>query len=105
MLTLPVRISDSEMDLYVILETENLDRMRAYDPAEIVHSALGEKWKDLALRKVVLMFATAADLRTIMPPLENGDPLTALRYLSRGWRYRPESGDHDRNYDSLLNRQ
>jgi hypothetical protein len=106
MIALPVQINENEMDVYVILQPENLDRIKAYDPAEIVRSRLGEGWKDMAIRNVVLMFATAADIATIAPLFEAGNLLAALRYLARGWHYRPESGgDYDTiSYDSLLNR-
>jgi hypothetical protein len=103
MLSLPFKISDTEIDLYVILENDNIERIKKYDPAEVVRTNLGPMSK-FAIRNVVIMYASKADLATVMPMFENGEPKEALMYLSRGWQYRPESGDHDGKYESLLKR-
>lgn len=103
MMTLPLRISETEIDVFVILEDDNIERIRKYDPAEIVRKNTGQ-FANLAIRNVVIMYASKADIATIMPMFENGNPRQALQYLSRGWKYRPDSGDHDGDYESLLKR-
>jgi hypothetical protein len=103
MLSLPFKVSDTEMDLFVILEDDNIERIKQYDPAEIVRSNLGPMAR-LTIRNVVIMYASKADIATVMPMFENGDPNQAMRHLSRGFRYRPDAGDHDDGYKSLLKR-
>ena len=103
MLSLPVKVSDTEMDLFVILEDDNIERIKQHDPAEIVRRNLGPMSR-FTIRNVVIAYAGKEDLATVMPMFENGNPNEAMRHLSRGFRFRPDSGDHDGKYESILKR-
>src|SRR5262245_55187192 len=108
MMTLPIKVSDTEMDLWILLEDENIERLKKYDPAEVVKKHLVGRDKmlqGLDYRNVMVAYMSPADLATMMPMLENGDLIPALKHLSRGFAYKPESGDHDDDYKSVLRRQ
>jgi hypothetical protein len=75
--------------------------MRQYDPAEVNIPKLGGYWWRLKLRDVVLAYATAADWEHAKQLFDAGEGQAAMRYLSRGFRYRPDQGDHDDPYKSL----
>lgn len=98
MFCLPLQIDEREYALYVFLEEENLDRMKEYDPAEVNTARLGEAFLRLRLREVIIGYATAADLKTVIELCHVGKPRKALRYMTRGFRYRPDQGDHDGPY-------
>ena len=100
MMALPMLVSETEMDVFIILQSENIDRLMEYDPAELVKDRMGDYAK-LGIRNVVITYATDADIATIMPMLQDGNLRDALRHLTRGWQYRQEAGDNDNRYESL----
>lgn len=100
MTLIPLAIDDATMDVIVILRPNNIARILAHDPAELVHRNMG-KWSDRAIRNVVITYASDADMATIMPMIENGELQQAIRFLCRGWKHRPDAGDHDGPCESL----
>lgn len=101
MFCLPIAISPTEYALYVFLQNENLERMRKYDPAEVKLAHLGDAFRDLKLKEVIIGFATDEDFERVMELCQAGKPKEALRHLTRGFRYRPDQGDHDGPYLSV----
>ena len=101
MFCLPIQVSDNEYAVYVFLEDENLERMRAYDPAVVTTQAFGGRFASLRCKEVVVGYATAEDLNIVMGMCSEGKVKDALRHLTRGFRYRPDQGDHDGPYLSL----
>lgn len=99
---IPVTISDLAYDLWVILAAENIDRIRGYDPGEIILDNLPEPWRSLRLRNIQLCYATPLDMAEVTRRIQAGEIQSALQFLSRGFRYRPEAGDHDAPYESGL---
>ncbi len=97
----PFQVSRESFDIFVILEEDNLLRMKAYDPAEVVKASLGERFERLKLRNVIIGYATDEDLKQFHDFVARGDVQGGLKYLSRGWAYRPERGDSDAPYESL----
>lgn len=92
MLLIPV-LNNGRVDLLVVLEDDNIERIKQYDPAEV-------KWSDLpywAVRPGVIGigYATADEVRRIHEFAEAGKPEEAIKLVSRGWKFRPERGDHD----------
>lgn len=101
MFALPIQVSESEYAVYVFLENENLERMREYDPAVVTAQALGESFARLRFKEVIIGYATQEDLAKVIGMCGDGKPREALRYMTRGFRYRPDRGDHDGPYLSL----
>lgn len=101
MFCLPIQTSPTEWALYVFLQDENLERMHEYDPAVVTMAHLGDAFKKLELREVVVGWASAQDFDRVMELCQAGRPKDALRHLTRGFRYRPDQGDHDGPYLSV----
>lgn len=101
MMVLPFQVSSTEYSLFVILQDENLDRMRVYDPAEITISKLSSTVSGLDLKDVIIGYATRPEAQEVVRLCVEGKIKEALRMLSRGWRYRPELGDYDGPYLSM----
>ena len=102
MLTIPFKISQRHYSIFVILEEDNLKRLKDYDPAEIVLSNFPEEWKSLQLKDIIIGYANEKDKTTVNAFFEQGEPEKALRYLSRGFKFKPEDGDHDNKYESIM---
>lgn len=101
MQAIPLRVSDTEFDLFVILEDFNIERIRAYDPAEVVKAYMGN-YASLQIRNIVIAYATDADLASVHQLIRNGDARGALQHLCRGWAYHPERGDKNGEYEALF---
>lgn len=97
MTLLPLQVDARHYVLYIGFDDGEFDRLRAYDPGELYLEKLGEPWTRLELQRIFIGYCNAADLlevqRLTQPP--NPRPRAAIQYLMRGWRYRPEVGDHD----------
>lgn len=99
---IPITISVLEYDIWAVLDDGNMDRLRAYDPAEVVLDKLPEPWRSMRLRSIQICYAKPSDMAEVARRLEAKDVRGALKFLSRGWTYRPEAGDHDEPYESGL---
>lgn len=102
MMTIPLALNNTFYTLFVILEAENVTRLRANDPAEIVLDKLGQDWAQMILKDVVILMPSNEDLQIAMDLFKADKAKEAMRYLTRGWHFRPDQGDHDLNYTSLI---
>ncbi len=99
MITIPIQQNATEYDLWVVLGDENLTRIREYDPAEIVTAKLGMPWRGLRLRNVMICYANTEEIeRLVSAPTRAAVLLLIKEVLSRGFKFRPERGDHDGDY-------
>jgi hypothetical protein len=102
MLIMPVQVTPGEYSIFVILEDDNIARIKEHDPAEVNIHKLGSQWSKLRLRDVVIGYlAPGADTREFHRLIGERKMKEALKHLSHGFRYRPEAGDHDANYFSI----
>jgi hypothetical protein len=104
MMALPVIVNERCYDLFIILQDDNIERMKAYDPAELITANFAERFTDRNIRTIVMMYGTKADISRFTTMCQAGDVRGALRYLARGFKFRPEAGDEDvtGGYDSAL---
>lgn len=102
MLTIPTQINDKEFSLLIILQDENVERIKQYDPAEIVLTKLGGKFRGLTLKDIVIMYATEGEIKQVTEMFRQGNAADALKLLSRGFAFRPDLGDNDDPYKSLI---
>jgi hypothetical protein len=88
---------NGRVDLVIVLDEVSLDRIRNYDPAEII-------WPNLPLdtsmrqpQTIGITFATAAEISEITRmSLSDADwKEKAIKLLSRGFEFRQDKGDHD----------
>lgn len=99
MLVIPFDVpgtNHKQYSVFVVLQDENWSRMTQYDPAEVPIARLGMPWVTKTLKDVVIGYANATDLAEVQRHVTAGEPMKALRHLSRGFAFRPDRGDHDR---------
>lgn len=84
--------------LLIILEDENISRLKQYDPGELSIAKLGEPWCNLKLAGIHFIYASPDEVKTLMslPYTEIGSYIK--KTLFRGWKYKPEEGDNDSSY-------
>jgi hypothetical protein len=105
MYVIPFQLNASQYSVFIVLQEENLERIRQYDPAEVslakVHELQPQRFEGLKLKDVLIGYGTDADVREALHLLATGAVRQGLQLLSRGFRYRPDAGDHDGPYKSL----
>lgn len=104
MFLIPFQINEQEYSLFIGLQNENWERIREYDPAEVrLREVVRQKplFGSLRLRDVIVGYVTDEDINVAMGKFLAGKPQEAMRFLTRGFRYRPEAGDHDGPYLSV----
>lgn len=104
MLTIPFKVSDLHYSIMVVFQDENLERIRAYDPAEISVPQIEQEMTlshNLRLKDVIVTYANPADMEHLEELWRQDKGHEALRFLCRGWKYRPDAGDHDRGPERL----
>ena len=99
MIVIPLQVSETAYSIIVLLEDDNLERIKAYDPAEITIRKLG--LSHLRLQDVVIGYATAQEAAQVAAIRDRAEIPELLKKLSRGYQYRPDKGDHDGPYLSL----
>lgn len=103
MTVIPFRHNADEYSIFCALDSEGVARIKAYDPAQLEISKLGDPWQGLRLRGVLVGYVTTADIEHIRKMLatDANNVEDILKYLSRGFAFRPEAGDHDGPYLSM----
>lgn len=98
MITIPIQVSGDSYTLFVILNGESFLRIKQYDPAEVVTKRLGPPWTQLQIKDVVIMYATPEEEARILGCKDTASVMAEIKNLGRGWKYRPDLGDHDGQY-------
>lgn len=101
MILIPFKINEKEFNIFCVLQADNLERIREYDPAQIQPYKLGPEWDNLKLDTVIIGFANNRDLQRVQSLIAVGQTEEALKHLSRGFQFKPEAGDHDGPYRSI----
>src|SRR5262245_26469555 len=102
MLSIPFRVSETEYILIVALQDTNITRIKKYDPAEIVPAKMGGPWDKLKLREIHISYATKKDELEITQLCREGNARDAIKLLFRGYAFKPNLGDHDGMYGSVI---
>lgn len=103
MFLIPVRYQDNTAyDLWVVLQDENIHRVMEYDPAEVPVARLPGSWEGLTLHTVYVTYATDEEVIEVNRMIAGGLIKDALRLLSRGYKFRPDQGDHDRGPEKVI---
>ena len=98
MLAIPFQINSTDYNVFVALEQDNIDRMKAYDPAQLEPLKLGMPWVGMRLNVVIIGFAMASDVEEAQRLAATGKGHEIPKLLSRGFQFKPEAGDHDGPY-------
>lgn len=99
-LTIPLLMDgEDSYTLCIILQQGNIDRIKAYDPAEIDVEDFPREIRRLDIKNIQIMYATKEEMDEFIAHPDQTYPL--LKKLARGWQYRPDLGDHDNPPESL----
>jgi len=98
MLVIPIQSSQNEFDIFVVLEDLNIERIKAYDPAELRVGALPPIWQRLKVKTITLLYATKEEVEDLKATNDEKALTSVLSHLSRGFQYRPDKGDYDGPY-------
>ena len=101
MLLIPIVASDHKNLLLVVLEDENLERLHGYDPAEIDLAKLPGNFAGVPFHAIHVAYVSDADRGLLLDLMTSGKISDALALLSKGWKHRPELGDHDQPYTEM----
>ena len=93
MLMIPLNCSNGDFDLIVVLEDENIARMKQHDPAEILWKQF--PFSTLRPKTIQIAYATPDEARKISELAQSGNIAEVVKLVASGWKFRPEAGDHD----------
>lgn len=99
MIVIPVESKDHKSDaVIVILDSQNFERMKEADPAQIpLHN--GKHGKRLINPLICICYEEMTpEMETV---LKSGNPDLISKFLTRGFKFRPELGDHDDGFQKL----
>ncbi len=102
MMALPVIVNERCYDLFIILQDDNIERMKVYDPTEVILANFADRFIDRLVRNIVIMYGNEADIVRFTAMCQTGDVQGALRYMARGYKWRPQDRDESGGYESLL---
>jgi len=92
MLLLPIPLPSGKLNLLIVLEDANLERIKQHDCAEV-------NWRDLrehALRapdKIGVGYVNPEERERLYKMAKKGDMAGCLRLVTGGFQHRPEEGD------------
>lgn len=98
MMMIPFQVANGVYSVFVILEAENLTRMKDNDPAQLNIWKLPEEYRRLTLRDVIIATPAPEDIAEAVLLIRSGKPKEALEFLSRGFQFKPKEGDNDLPY-------
>ena len=82
------------MDLLIVLEDDNISRIKEHDSAEVKWSQLGA-FCTMKPRIIGISYASAEEVARLHELIGADDVVGALKLLTGGFKFRPELGDHD----------
>lgn len=98
LIVVPFAVSETEYNLLVVMQADNIQRLRDYDPAEVPLQHLPDDvCGNRKLKNVILAYATTEEVNAMLADAVVGGALEPhFKKLSRGWKYRPELGDSEK---------
>jgi hypothetical protein len=98
MVLVPFQVEPGQYSVFVILQDDNLERIKTYDPAEITLNKMPDPWISMKLKDILIGYASESETADLLACNDEESRQSFLRRLSRGWKFRSERGDHDRSY-------
>lgn len=93
MILLPIPF-DGKIKLLVVLEDDNVQRIKEHDCAEIIWAQLGQ-YAHLRPSSITIAYANSPEMAQIHKWASEGKNAEVIGLLTGGFRFRPEEGDHD----------
>lgn len=106
-LLVPFQISPTQYNLLIIMTPGGLERMRQYDPCEIhigeVVEQMGPEWQKLTLNQISIGFLEEWEREEVIDRKKSGEIDFKKIYdrVYRGFKFRPELGDHDKGPEHI----
>lgn len=98
MLMIPIQSKNHDNDmLIVIIDDNNVARMKTADPPEVVLKDCGK-----ILINPRILICHENDSPELTRILQNRDIEKIVQYLERGFEFRPDKGDHDNGPQSIV---
>lgn len=94
MTIIPAQSGAKTYQLFVVLEDENLERIKQHDAAQ-VRPNLGNIWDALTLTDVWLCYISKEEQPEFRQLIEERNFAAVIKLLMAGWKHRPELGDSD----------
>lgn len=104
MLTIPISLNDRPPVLIVILEDENLQRIKQKDPAIVHVKSMPGIWQRVCFEEIHILYASPTEAQAIQSAAAIGDSGKAMQLtlaLESGFKFQPERGDSDEPYKRL----
>lgn len=90
---IPFQVSPFAYSMVVVLSEESLERIKVQDPAEVITAMFGAPWTGLRVCDVIITYATREDQPTIDDLVARKDVSALLKFLTRGYAFKPDTGD------------
>ena len=100
---IPFQISPTHFSVMVIMSEGSIERLKSYDPAEIVIGGLKGPWDKLKIQDVIIGFLTDEERNDLEKRARAGliHPRDINKLIARQFKYRPDMGDHDHGPDYI----
>jgi tetratricopeptide (TPR) repeat protein len=104
MILIPMLAPNGKVSLLIILEDDNIERIKQYDQAEV-------HWEQLSAiahmrpATIGIGYATAEEAAKLGNFARQGKFREAIQLVTRGFKYHPELGDHDFGPVSLTKKE
>jgi hypothetical protein len=102
MIVLPVETTGNAHDsLLIVLGDDNIGRMKKADPVQIELKQLGRTLVNPTLCIAYENLWKGEPTGVLKGLIETGDLSSIAEFVTRGFKYKPEAGDHDRGPERL----
>lgn len=92
---LPIPQNENKLSLLIVLEDDNVARIKEHDCAEIHWNQVQRMYPRMTPATIGIAYATPSEMVQIQAFIEKDDVKSAIKLLTVGFKYRPEAGDHD----------
>jgi hypothetical protein len=85
------------VDLLIVLDEQSIERIRAYDQAEVLWGQLPHEYSARRPNCIGIGFATTEELNEIerLSATDENWKEKAYALVTRGFKFQPDKGDHD----------
>jgi hypothetical protein len=91
---------EGKLKLLIVLEDDNVQRIKEHDCAEINWAHLGQ-FANLRPSTITIGYANPAEMKQIQQWAQTGNIRDCIKLVTEGFKFRPEMGDHDHGPVSL----
>jgi len=91
MLLLPIPLPNGKVNLLIVLEDANLERIKQHDCAEVNWSYLGVPVRNP--EKIGVGYVNPEECAQLHEMAKKGDVAGCLRLVTGGFKHRPDAGD------------